>query len=155
GRHLPSQAVARRGVPDAHRRRSRHQGTPMTALGALTERSVLATFRDGDLFFAILGPVAFFICFNITLRLVVDTGGLSYPQYMLPVVVVQAMIFAAMTTADRAARDHLSGMGSRLRTLPIGAIVPVGARMLSALIRATGALATAVAVGYAFGFRFH
>lgn len=126
----------------------------MTALGALTERSVLGTVRDGDLVFAILGPVAFFVCFNITLRKVIDTGGVSYPQYILPVVVVQAMIFAAMTTADRAARDHLSGMGVRLRSLPMLALVPVTARMLSALIRAAFALTAAILVGYAFGFRF-
>lgn len=126
----------------------------MTALGALTERSVLGTLRDGDLIFAIGGPIAFFLCFNITLRTVISTGDLSYPQYMLPVIVIQAMIFTAMTTADRAARDHLSGLGVRLKTLPIAALVPVSARMLSALIRAAAALLAAIAVGYAFGFRF-
>lgn len=129
----------------------------MTALGALTERSVLGTLRDGDLIFAIGGPIAFFLCFNITLRGVIDvgaTGNSAYAQYMLPVIVVQAMIFTAMTTADRAARDHLSGLGVRLRTLPMSALVPVAARMLSALIRATGALAAAIAIGYVFGFRF-
>lgn len=130
----------------------------MTALGALTERSVLGTVRDGDLIFAIGGPIAFFVCFNITLRNVIDvgaTGNSAYPQYILPVIVVQAMIFTAMTTADRAARDHLSGLGVRLRTLPMSSAVPVTARMLSALIRAIGALAAAIGIGYAFGFRFH
>jgi ABC-2 type transport system permease protein len=127
----------------------------MTALGALTERSVLGTLRSGDLVFAIGGPIAFFVCFNITLRNVIDTGGIPYPQFVLPVIVVQAMIFTAMTTADRAARDHLSGMGVRLRSLPITSLVPVAARMLSATIRAVGALAAAIAIGYAFGFGFH
>ena len=127
----------------------------MTALGALTERSVLGTLRDGDLFFAIGGPIAFFLCFNITLQGVIDTGDMSYPQYILPVIAVQAMIFTAMTTADRAARDHLSGLGIRLRSMPMTSLVPVSARMLSSLIRATGALAGAIAIGFAFGFRFH
>jgi ABC-2 type transport system permease protein len=126
----------------------------VTALAALTERSVLGTLRDGDLVFAIGGPVAFFLCFNVTLRMVIDTGGLTYPQYVLPVIVVQAMIFTAMTTADRAARDHLSGLGVRLRSLPFSALVPVSARMLSALIRAVAALLASIAVGYAFGFAF-
>ena len=126
----------------------------MTALGTLTRRSVLGTLRDGDLFFAIGGPVAFFVCFNITLRNVIDTGGMSYPQYILSVIVVQAMIFTAMTTADRAARDHLSGMGIRMRSLPITALAPVTARMLSASVRAAAALAAALGAGYAFGFRF-
>ena len=126
----------------------------MTALAALTERSVLGTVRDGDLLFAVFGPVAFFVCFNITLRHVIDTGGMPYAQYVLPVIAVQAMIFTAMTTADRAARDQLSGMGIRLRSLPVSALTPVTARMLSALLRASCGLAAATAVGYAFGFRF-
>lgn len=127
----------------------------MSALRTLTRRSVIATVRDGDLLFAIGGPVAFFVCFNITLRNVIDTGDMTYPQYILAVIVVQAMIFTAMTTADRAARDHLSGMGIRMRSLPITALAPVTARMLSALVRAAAALAAAIAVGYGFGFRFH
>jgi ABC-2 type transport system permease protein len=127
----------------------------VTALGALTERSVLGTLRDGDLVFAVGGPIAFFLCFNVTLRGVIDTGGVGYAQYLLPVIVVQAMIFTAMTTADRAARDHLSGLGVRLRTLPVAAFVPVAARMLSSLVRACAAMVGALAVGYAFGFRFH
>lgn len=126
----------------------------MTALGTLTRRSVLGTLRDGDLVFAIGGPVAFFVCFDITLRKVIQTDGMSYPQYILPVIVVQAMIFTAMTTADRAARDHLSGMGIRMRSLPITALAPVTARMLSSLLRAAAALSAALAVGYAFGFGF-
>jgi ABC-2 type transport system permease protein len=126
----------------------------VSALGALTRRSVLGTVRDGDLIFAIGGPIAFFVCFTITLRNVIDTGDVAYPQYILPVIVVQAMIFTAMTTADRAARDNLSGMGIRLRSLPMTALAPVTARMLSALVRATASLAAAVGIGYAFGFRF-
>ncbi|WP_267290759.1 ABC transporter permease [Mycobacterium hackensackense] len=127
----------------------------MTALSALSRRSVRGTLRDGDLLFAIGGPVAFFVCFTLTLRKVIDTGDMTYPQYIVAVIVVQAMIFTAMTTADRAARDHLSGMGIRMRSLPITALAPVTARMLSALVRAAAALAAALAVGYGFGFRFH
>lgn len=51
----------------------------MTALGTLARRSVLGTLRDGDLLFAIGGPVAFFVCFTLTLRKVIDTGEMSYP----------------------------------------------------------------------------
>lgn len=126
----------------------------MTALSALTRRSVLGTLRGGDLVFAIGGPIAFFVCFDITLRNVIDTGTMSYAQYILPVIVVQAMIFTAMTTADRSARDHLSGMGIRMRSLPISALAPVTARMLSALVRAGAAMVGAIMIGYLFGFRF-
>jgi len=62
-------------------------------------------------------------------------------------------LFGAMTTADRAARDRLSGFGVRLRTLPISAMVPLAARMLYCLIRAVVALTAGVVVASIFGFR--
>lgn len=125
----------------------------MTALAALTERVMVATLRDQDLLFAVLAPVATFVGFTVTLRNLIDTGGMSYPQYVLPAVIVQAMLFGALTTAERAARDQRPGLGARLRTLPISAAAPLMARMLYCLIRGALALAAAIAVAYLFGFR--
>ena len=125
----------------------------MTALIALTERVARRTLRDADLLFAVLAPVACFVGFTFLLRNVIDTGAMSYPQYVLPAVVVQAMLFGAMTTADRAARDQLSGFGVRLRTLPVSAAVPLAARMLYCLLRAIVALTAAIGAAYVFGFR--
>jgi ABC-2 type transport system permease protein len=124
----------------------------MTALAALTERMVLGTLRD-DLPFAILAPAGNFLVFNFALRNVIDTGEMSYPQYVLPVIVVQVMFLGALTTVDRAARDQQSDFGVRLRTLPIPAVVPLMARMLYCLFRGALALLAGIAVGYVFGFR--
>ena len=68
----------------------------MTALAALTERVVLSTLRDLDVLFAILVPVVTVVGFNLALRNVIDTGGMSYIQYVLPAVVVQAMLIGAL-----------------------------------------------------------
>lgn len=125
----------------------------MSALVALTLRTVSASRRDADLLFAALAPVGCFLGFTLVLGGLIHTGAMSYPQYVVPVVIVQAMLFGAMTTADRAARDRLSGFGSRLRTLPVSAAVPLGARMLYCLIRAIIALVAAIAVGWLFDFR--
>lgn len=124
----------------------------MTGLAALTERAVRATLRD-DLPFAILAPVGNFIVFNFALSNVFDTGQLSYSQYVLPVVIIQAMFLGAMTTIDRAARDETFEFGLRLRTLPIPPVVPLMARMLYCLFRGVLSLIAAIAVGYLFGFR--
>jgi ABC-2 type transport system permease protein len=124
----------------------------VTALTALTERMVLGTLRD-DLPFAIVAPAGNFVVFNFALRNVIDTGKVSYPQYLLPVIIIQVMLLGALTTVDRAARDHGSDFGIRLRTLPISAAVPLMARMLYCLFRGALALIAAVAVGYLFGFR--
>jgi ABC-2 type transport system permease protein len=124
----------------------------VTAVAALTERMVLGTLRD-DLPFAILAPAGNFVVFNFGLRNVIDTGAMSYPQYLLPVIIVQVMLLGALTTVDRAARDRGSDFGVRLRTLPIPAVVPLTARMLYCLFRGALALLAAIAVGYVYGFR--
>ncbi|WP_167759349.1 ABC transporter permease [Mycobacterium sp. PS03-16] len=124
----------------------------MTALSALTERMLLGTLRDLDLPMAIIVPVVTFVGFNAVLRHMIDTGGMSYPQYVLPVVVVQAMLLGALTTADRAARDQWA-FGVRLRTMPISAFTPLAARMSYCLLRGVLAIAASLAVAYPFGFR--
>jgi ABC-2 type transport system permease protein len=124
----------------------------VTALAALSERMVLGTLRD-DLPFAIVAPAGNLLVFNFLLRNVIDTGQMSYPQYVLPVIIVQVMFLGALTTVDRAARDQQSEFGVRLRTLPIAAVVPLMARMSYCLLRGVLALLAALAAGYAFGFR--
>jgi ABC-2 type transport system permease protein len=125
----------------------------MSALAVLTERSLMSAARDGGLIMEILTPIALLAGFTAALHGLVETGGLSYAQYLLPAVVVQSVMFAALVTADRTARDHLSGLGVRLATLPIAAAVPVTARMIATLIRGALALSVAMIAGYAFGFR--
>lgn len=125
----------------------------MSALAALTLRTLSGSRRDADLLFAALAPMGCFLGFTLVLGSLIHPGSMTYPQYVLPVVIVQAMLFGAMTTADRAARDRLSGFGSRLKTLPVSAAVPLAARMLYCLIRSVVALVAAVAVGWSFGFR--
>jgi ABC-2 type transport system permease protein len=124
----------------------------VTAVAVLTERIVRDTLRD-DLPFAVLAPAGNFVIFNLALRNVIDTGGISYSQYLLPVIIVQVTLLGALTTVDRATRDQQSELGVRLRTLPISRMAPVTARMVYCLIRGGIALLATIAIGYAFGFR--
>lgn len=125
----------------------------MTGLLALTERQVRASYRNLDIVFAVLAPILTFVGITLALRSVIDTGGISYPQYVLPAVVVQAMLFGALNTTDTAASERASEFGVRLRTFPISAYAPMTARMLYCLIRGGLALVAAISVAYAFGFR--
>lgn len=125
----------------------------MSALAALTQRSLKSAARDGEMIFEMLSPAAYLAGFSVALHGLVDTGRISYSQYLLPAVVVQSMIFVGLVTADRAARDHLTGFGERMRTLPVAAAATVTARMAATLMRAALALIVAMITGYAFGFR--
>jgi ABC-2 type transport system permease protein len=125
----------------------------MSALPALTERSLMSAARDGEMIFEILSPAAYLAGFSVALHGLIDTGRISYTQYFLPAVVAQSMIFVGLLTADRAARDHVSGFGERMRTLPVAAVATVTARTAATLMRAVLSLVVALIAGYAFGFR--
>lgn len=125
----------------------------MSALAALTERSLMASVRDGGMIFELLSPVAYLAGFSVSLHGLIDTGHISYSQYLVPAVVVQSVIFVGLLTADRTARDRMTAVGERFATLPITAAAPVTARTVATLMRAALALFVALIAGYAFGFR--
>lgn len=126
----------------------------MTAVTALTERIVQTAIRDFDLALGILVPVATLLGLNGALRYVIDTGEISYAEYLVPAVVVQAMLLGAVTTADRAGREQASGLTARLRTQPISPLAPMIARMAYCLLRGVLSLAAALVTAYLLGFRF-
>nr|WP_228835993.1 ABC transporter permease [Nocardia brasiliensis] len=122
---------------------------------ALSERSIRAAVREGDLILAFTAPMTFFICIYVPLRRSMEAAGIDYAQYMLPLIAVQAMFFTSMFAADRAGREIAAGMGTRLRAMPVLPWVPPAARMSANLLRACVALAGALVIGFVFGFRFH
>ena len=125
----------------------------MSAMVALTERSLICGLREGGMIFEILSPAGYLVGLTVALHGLIDVGQMSYAQYLVPAVVIQAVIFIALLTAGRGTRDHVLGLRDRLATLPIGTAVPMAARILATLIRATLALSAALVAGYAFGFR--
>lgn len=132
---------------------NRRRTSPMRQWSALSGRSIAGGIRDGDLFFAACAPVIFFVCFYVPLRNMMRLAGIDYAQYLLPVIVLQSMLFTAMAAGDRSAGDNLAGMGARLRALPVPGLIPMWARMSANMTRAVISMAGALAVGFAFGFR--
>ncbi len=126
----------------------------MRPLAALTQRVFIRSLRDLDLLLAVLTPIAFLGIFTIGLQHVIDTGGVSYPQYVLAAVLVQSILLGTLTAADRAARDKDSGITARLTTLPVRTATPLLARLLYSLLRDGLGIAAGIALGYILGFRF-
>ncbi|MGN7779852.1 ABC transporter permease [Mycolicibacterium sp. 22603] len=107
-----------------------------------------------DLAFAVVAPLVGIIGLVVLLQDVIVTEGMTYAQYVLPAVVVQAMFFGALTTTDRAAADNVDGMSRRLQTLPISRYAPLTARMYYCLVRGLLAVVAATLGALLFGFRF-
>lgn len=122
---------------------------------ALSGRMIRTALREGDLVLAFAAPVVFFVCFYVPLRQSMEAGGMDYAQYLLPLIAVFAMFFTSMFAGDRAAREVVGGMATRLRAMPVPPWVPVTARMSANLVRAVAAFAGALIIGTIFGFRFH
>jgi ABC-2 type transport system permease protein len=125
----------------------------MTAIVALTERIVHTAVRDFDLALGVLVPVGTLLGLNAALHNIIETGPVSYAEFLVPAIIVQAMLLGAVTTADRAGREQASGLTVRLRTQPISLLAPMIARMLYCLLRGILSLSAALATAYLLGFR--
>lgn len=124
----------------------------MSAPVILTTR--LVQRNQVDLIFAVVAPLIGIVGLTFLLQDVIATGAMTYAQYVLPAVVVQAMFFGALTTTDRAASENADGMSLRLRTLPISQYAPLMARMYYCLIRGLLAILASIIGALLFGFRF-
>ena len=125
----------------------------MTAITALTERIVHTAVRDFDLALGILVPAGTLVGLNAALHNIIDTGEVSYANYLVPAIIVQAMLLGSVTAADRAGREQACGLTFRLRTQPISLLAPMMARMLYCLLRGILSLVAALATAYLLGFR--
>jgi ABC transporter DrrB family efflux protein len=98
-----------------------------------------------------LQPVLFFLLYLWVFGDAVETPGMDYVDYLMPAVVVQAILTGA-TTAVAMAVDLRSGMVDRFRSLPIEHWTVLAGRTLADVARA--AFVTALLVGLGFGLGY-
>ncbi|MFD0364439.1 ABC transporter permease [Nocardia sp. GCM10030253] len=124
----------------------------------LTRRLILPSWRNGELLTAVLAPTLFTLGFYVPLNLVMTVYGhglSSYAQFLMPMIVMQAVAFCAISAAFRAATDAKDGLDQRFGSMPMAAAMPLAARVAAALYRALAALSVAVVCGHVIGFRFY
>jgi len=129
----------------------------------LTIRFIAPTLRNGELITAIGASVAFtvglYIPFSIPWSHYVGgaSSGVSnnLGQYITPLITLQAVAFAAISSAFRAATDSLQGVNRRFRSMPIAPLTPVLARVSASVYRCAIGLTVSVICGHVIGFRFY
>lgn len=133
--------------------------SPIAQWWVLTKRFIAPTLRNGELVVTVASSVVFTAGFYIPLHQIMGTAtktlASSYAQYVMPLIALQAITFAAMSTAFRAATDSVQGINRRFRSMPLAPFAPVGARIAAAVYRCTISVAVAIVCGYVIGFRFH
>ncbi|MET8649058.1 ABC transporter permease [Nocardia aurea] len=140
---------------------SRGGSTARTSVGlaaataTLARQKVLAAVRSGDAVFAVLGPVVFFLCFYVPLHGQFERAGGEYAQFLLPIILLQAGIFTAISATETAGYDARAGVHERVMSLPIPRVTPFLGRMAWVLTRMLLTLVGGLTIGYSLGFRFH
>ncbi|MFM9377485.1 ABC transporter permease [Gordonia sp. VNK21] len=100
----------------------------------LTVRGLTQVLRNGEFLFAFLSPAMFAVCFFVPLRKVMDTLGVDYAQFLMPIIMLQSMSFVASSAAMRSSLDGHFGVSERFRVMPMPALVPASARMVTNLV---------------------
>ena len=124
----------------------------------LAARMIVPTLRNGEVAVGVAASAAVTASFYIPLNRLMSGPDLpmsSYAQYLMPLIALQAIAFASVSTAFRAATDSVQGLNRRLQALPIAPLTPLVARITASIYRCVIGLAVALACGYVIGFRFH
>lgn len=124
----------------------------------LTARLVAPTWRNGEVAVGVAVSAAVTASLYIPLNRLMsgpDLGMSSYAQFLVPLIVMQAVAFASISTAFRAASDSVKGINRRFQSLPIGLLTPLAARITASVYRCVIGLGVALACGHIIGFRFY
>ncbi len=100
-------------------------------------------------------PIVFLLGFLAVMGRTMDAQGIDYVQYLTPAVVVQTMLFAAMSSGYYVADDEQSGLMARTRSLPLSPAAPVIGRAGGDAARSLLGLSVLTVVGTVVGFRYH
>lgn len=126
---------------------------PVQQWWALTGRGVSKALRNGEAVFAFVSPMFLAVCFYLPLRSIMDSApGMNYGQFLMPIILLQSVGFAASSSAMRSAFDGAEGINTRFRVLPMPSVIPMLARtatnvVLLAISLSFGALAC-LAIGW-------
>lgn len=142
---------------------SRSQPSMVQQWWVLTIRFIAPTLRNGELITAIGASLSFAIGFYVPFSIPWNhyVGGpgsgiaSNLGQYITPLITLQAIAFAAISSAFRAATDSLHGVNRRFRSMPIAPLTPVLARVSASVYRCCVGLIVSLIAAHVIGFRFH
>jgi ABC-2 type transport system permease protein len=124
----------------------------------LSLRLIKPTLRNGEVLIALAASVVFTAGLYIPLNTLMGsgrTGMSSYAQYVMPLIALQAVSFASISAALRAATDAVRGINRRFVSMPIAPLTPMAARMSANMYRCVIGLTGAIICGHVIGFRFY
>jgi ABC transporter DrrB family efflux protein len=98
-------------------------------------------------------PVIFVLLFRYVLGGAINTGHVSYVDYLMPGIIVMTATFGALTTGLGLTEDMAAGVVDRFRSLPIARSAVLIGRTGADLVTNAVSLGVMLLIGLAVGFR--
>ena len=120
----------------------------------MSKRSIMHIVRSADQVLSlILFPIMFMLLNRYVLGGAIDTGEVSYANYLLAGILVQTLAFGANYTTINLAVDMKEGIVDRFRSLPMSDGALVIGHIVADMVRNVISGIIIVLVGFAVGFR--
>ena len=122
---------------------------------AIAMRNLRTIARQPQLLvFATVQPIIFILLFRYVFGGAISAPGVDYVNYLLTVIFVQTITFAAIQTSIGLSEDVSKGIVDRFKSLPMSRGAVLAGRTLSDLLRNAVVIAVMIGVGYLVGFSF-
>jgi ABC transporter DrrB family efflux protein len=109
--------------------------------------------RPTYIVFSFIQPVIFILLFRYIFGGAINTGRVSYVNYLMPGIIVQTAVFGALVTGLGLTEDIKAGVVDRLRSLPMARTAVLLGRTAADLTMNVLTLIVMAAVGLLVGFR--
>lgn len=120
----------------------------------LIGRSFKHIFRNTDQLLSLaLQPIMFLLLFRYVFGGAIDTGGVSYVNFLVAGILIQMAAFGALTTSLSVAMDLQRGIIDRLKSLPIFSGAVMVGHVVADLVRNLISSTVLITVSFLVGFR--
>jgi ABC-2 type transport system permease protein len=122
--------------------------------GVLIGRSLKHIFKNPDqLLGLVIQPIMFMLLFRYVFGGAINTGGVSYVNFLVAGILVQTAAFGSLTTSLSVATDLQRGIIDRIKSLPIFSAAVLVGHVVADLVRNTLSSVIMVVVALFVGFR--
>lgn len=122
----------------------------------IAKRNTLKIRRSPDLLGStIMLPIVLILLFAYVFGSVIDIPGMSYKEFLLPGIFVQAVIVSAQTTGYTLTLDLQKGIFDRFRSLPMAPSGVLIGQTVSDLLMNLASLVVMAVMGLIVGWRVH
>ncbi len=140
-----------RAIPDRRRMTLAETFADSRVMATRQRRKVLR--RPMYVVYLFVQPVIFVLLFRYVFGGAINTGRVSYVDYLLPGILVMTAVFSALTTGLGLTEDLATGVVDRFRSLPIARSAVLLGRTAADLATNFLTLVVMLLIGLAVGFR--